>query len=457
MITIQQETDSRPRGVFDSVVHCEKRPHSHPYNTVSALAALAFFIALTFVLAACGDSGANDLRGTAWELASLSGSGLLPGTSITIEFSDDGVSGSAGCNHYWGSYQVSGNSLTMSDVFSTEMGCPEPLGILEQEGVYLAALNVGDSYQFAGDQLEIFDEVGKRVLVFAKSAGVSTPQADEPSDQPDELETVEKLAPIDRIEILAAQSFPPRYFLLVESGLRNSCTEFDRHEVKAEGNMLDVTIINRETVGVPCTEEYRTVVHNIALGSDFELGTTYTVQVNDEAETFVTHDAVPTPDIDSTLTPEVVEETPSPAADPPPGFKQYEDSKVGVSVFLPESWAVTQVVPGQSAILQSYSETKYVGGEALDLADTKCDLTNSPPDVDVTSYIQQLRSNSTVTIVSEDEIVLQSGRPGIRIEVESMGRSISLVTSINERVVVLTCFGELTPFDEFAVTLRAVQ
>jgi hypothetical protein len=130
---------------------------------------------------------------------------------------------------------------------------------------------------------------------------------------------------------------------------------------------------------------------------------------------------------------------------------------VGVSVFLPESWAVTQVFPGQSAILQSYSETKYVGGEALDPADTKCDLTIRPPDVDVTSYIQQLRSNSTVTIVSEDEIVLQSGRPSIRIEAESMGRTISLVTSINERVVVLTCFGKLTPFDEFAVTLRANQ
>jgi hypothetical protein len=40
-------------------------------------------------------------------------------------------------------------------------------------------------------------------------------------------------------------------------------------------------------------------------------------------------------------------------------------------------------------------------------------------------------------------------------EVESMGRSLSLITQINERVVVLTCFGELAPFDEIAVTLRA--
>ena len=34
-----------------------------------------------------------------------------------------------------------------------------------------------------------------------------------------------------------------------------------------------------------------------------------------------------------------------------------------------------------------------------------------------------------------------------------MGRSLSLVTEVNERAVVLTCFGELAPFDEIAVTL----
>jgi hypothetical protein len=38
-----------------------------------------------------------------------------------------------------------------------------------------------------------------------------------------------------------------------------------------------------------------------------------------------------------------------------------------------------------------------------------------------------------------------------------MGRSLSLVTEINERAVVLTCFGELAPFDEIAVTLGASE
>jgi hypothetical protein len=73
----------------------------------------------------------------------------------------------------------------------------------------------------------------------------------------------------------------------------------------------------------------------------------------------------------------------------------------------------------------------------------------------VADVLQQIKSSPHATIVSEREIVLHSGRSGIRREIESLGRSLSLYTEINERAVVLTCFGELAPFDEIAVTLSA--
>ncbi len=57
--------------------------------------------------------------------------------------------------------------------------------------------------------------------------------------------------------------------------------------------------------------------------------------------------APPTPTI------EIPEPTISPAIEPPPGFKRYQDSVVGVSVFVPESWVVTEVDPGRLAILQA--------------------------------------------------------------------------------------------------------
>jgi heat shock protein HslJ len=130
------------------------------------LMALVFIAVLAALLPACGSSGATVLRDTAWELESLTGNDVLPGTTITIEFSGDQVSGSAGCNQYGGSYQAGENSLSVGDVFSTEMGCLEPEGILEQEGVYLAALRAAAAYQITADRLEIFDEAGAQVLVF---------------------------------------------------------------------------------------------------------------------------------------------------------------------------------------------------------------------------------------------------------------------------------------------------
>jgi hypothetical protein len=156
-----------------------------------------------------------------------------------------------------------------------------------------------------------------------------------------------------------------------------------------------------------------------------------------------------------TPTAEILDPTPLPVLEPPQGFKQYQDSVVGVSVFVPESWVVNGVDPGRLSYLQSYPEDKYIGGEPFQPGDTKCDLYIRPPDLSIADAIQQWKSGPNTTVVSEQEVTLQSGELGTRIEVESMGQSISLFTVINERTVVLACFGELAPFDEIAVTIRA--
>jgi len=154
---------------------------------------------------------------------------------------------------------------------------------------------------------------------------------------------------------------------------------------------------------------------------------------------------------------EVPVTTTLPPIEPPAGFKQYEDSVVGVSVFVPESWEVIMVVPGESAILQSFPENKYVGGEALQAGDTKCDFTIHPPEIDMAAHHNKLLSDPSITIVSEEVITLNSGKLGIRLEIDSMGRSNSLIAEVSSRVVVLSCFGELAPFDELASTLRASE
>jgi hypothetical protein len=128
----------------------------------------------------------------------------------------------------------------------------------------------------------------------------------------------------------------------------------------------------------------------------------------------------------------------------------------GVSLWVPEDWTIIEPGP-HWPILQSYPQDKYIGGEARQPGDTKCDLAIHPPGTRVADLVQGPRSTPRVTIVSEQEVVLQSGRLGIRREVESLGRSLSLYAEVNERAVVLTCFGELAPFDEIAVTLGPSQ
>jgi hypothetical protein len=153
--------------------------------------------------------------------------------------------------------------------------------------------------------------------------------------------------------------------------------------------------------------------------------------------------------------------TATPVPGPPAGFKQHLDAASGVALWLPESWVVVEPSPEppqgnpRTTILQSYPENKYVGGEPLRAGDTKCDLTIHPAEVGAITLVRQIGTNPAITVVSEREVVLESGQVGTRMEIESLGRSLSLVTEVNERAVVLTCFGEFGPFDEIAVTLRA--
>jgi len=153
----------------------------------------------------------------------------------------------------------------------------------------------------------------------------------------------------------------------------------------------------------------------------------------------------------------IPESTPTPAFEPPVGFKEYQDSVVGISLYIPESWLVTSIIEGQSAIFQSYPAEKYVGGEMLEPGDTKCDLNIRPSGTRAADLIQQWKADSFTTIISEHDIVLQSGQPGVRMELDSMGCSISVITQINGRVVVLTCFGDFTRFDEIAGTIKASE
>ena len=104
-----------------------------------------------------------------------------------------------------------------------------------------------------------------------------------------DLGQVQSLAPIESLEISIMESFPLQYSLSVVSGLPNSCISFGGYTTHQQDNFIRVEVVNwgpvdRETA---CDQVYSTVMTNIPLGTGFETGTTYTVEVNDLMETFV--------------------------------------------------------------------------------------------------------------------------------------------------------------------------
>jgi heat shock protein HslJ len=163
-----------------------------------------------------------------------------------------------------------------------------------------------------------------------------------------------------------------------------------------------------------------------------------------------THTPVP-----PTATPVPPTATPTPTVVPPPqGFVQHVEAESGVSIWVPEGWIVGAPGAGDgTTILQSYPVDKYVGGEARQPGDTKCDLTIHPAGVRAEEIVQQIKANPALKIVSEREVTLNSGQIATRMEIESLGTAPSLVAQIGDRAVVLGCWGELEPFDAIAATL----
>ncbi len=112
------------------------------------------------------------LNGTGWILKGYVNDGtpvqVLNGTTVTLEFSDDGrITGTAGCNHYFASYEVRGTGIMIGQAGSTEMYCMTP-GVMEQESTYLSLLGRAKTVTVDGDRLTLSDATGTPVLSFKK-------------------------------------------------------------------------------------------------------------------------------------------------------------------------------------------------------------------------------------------------------------------------------------------------
>jgi heat shock protein HslJ len=114
------------------------------------------------------------LPGSSWELTSLQGQTLLPGSRIKLEFGDQWFSGFSGCNYYGGSAESGasgasdGGALKILGISVTAIGCAED--IMTQEKAYLDAFVSSATYEVTGDRLKLRDATGRTILTYDREA-----------------------------------------------------------------------------------------------------------------------------------------------------------------------------------------------------------------------------------------------------------------------------------------------
>ncbi|MFC1874420.1 DUF4382 domain-containing protein [Chloroflexota bacterium] len=92
---------------------------------------------------------------------------VLEETLIFAEFDESTgqVTGNAGANSYFGSYNLEGENLTIpGPIGATEMYRMDPEGVMDQEQEYLSLLQQSETYSIIGDQLSI--ACGNQILIF---------------------------------------------------------------------------------------------------------------------------------------------------------------------------------------------------------------------------------------------------------------------------------------------------
>jgi heat shock protein HslJ len=134
--------------------------------TPRILAALS--LASGLAAAACASMSppalSSDLAGTRWLVQQIVGGGPTQVRQAQIEFApEDRISGSAGCNRFFGVYEAAQGAIDVRALGRTEMACEAPL--MQQEEVILGVLDKAERYERQGEQLVITADDGRRLVL----------------------------------------------------------------------------------------------------------------------------------------------------------------------------------------------------------------------------------------------------------------------------------------------------
>ena len=111
---------------------------------------------------------AGELSGTSWRLEDLAGAAALPNIEATLEFPEAGkVAGRGSCNRFFGTVEISGQSIKFGPLAATKMACADDAANA-QEVKYLQALQGAERFAFVGPALLIYSKGIEKPLRFAR-------------------------------------------------------------------------------------------------------------------------------------------------------------------------------------------------------------------------------------------------------------------------------------------------
>ena len=132
---------------------------------------LVLAIAAATIVAACSSAGAPSvpapnaaaaLDGRTFLSTDLQGAVLVPGSRVSLTFTDGGLQASAGCNSMGGTYTIDGDRLTTTQQSMTQMACEEPR---MQQDEWLTRFLGGATIALAGDTLTMAEGTVRLTLM----------------------------------------------------------------------------------------------------------------------------------------------------------------------------------------------------------------------------------------------------------------------------------------------------
>lgn len=115
---------------------------------------IAVLASVAMLSVAClGSDFADSVEGS-WQLASGTVNGeeipILESHPVTMIFDGEAVTGTASCNGYEGSYELSGSTITFGNLAMTEMACM-PEETMLAESLFAEGLTTVDTVSLDGD------------------------------------------------------------------------------------------------------------------------------------------------------------------------------------------------------------------------------------------------------------------------------------------------------------------